>query len=111
MFWGSILLSLITSGDEHTDQDVHVDVESVVAYTPVSFQKLHKIRSARLQDEELQKMQFIRNGWPPQTSLFPSLHGYYSAIAHLSETGLVRYNDRLVNPGALRSEVLKQLHE
>ncbi|KAK0133586.1 hypothetical protein N1851_030913 [Merluccius polli] len=101
------------SGDDHTDQEVQAYVESVVENAPVSSQKLDKIRSATLQDEELQKIvQFIRNRWPPKTSLLPSLHGYYSARAHLSETdGLVLYQDRLVIPAALRSEVLKQLHE
>lgn len=104
---------LTDSSDEHTDQDVQAYVESVVENAPVSSKKLDKIRSATLEDEELQKIvQFIRNGWPPRTSLFPSLHGYYSARAHLSETdGLVLYQDRLVIPTALRSEVLKQLHE
>lgn len=104
---------LTDSGDEHTDQDIQAYVESVVANAPVSSQKLDKIRSATLEDEELPKIvQFIRNGWPPKTSLFPSLHGYYSARAHPSETdGLVLYQDRLVIPTALRSEVLKQLHE
>lgn len=100
-------------GDEHTDQEVQAYVESVVENAPISSQKLDKIRSATQQDEELQKIvQFIRNRWPPKTSLLPSLHGYYSARAHLSETdGLVLYQDRLVIPAALRSEVLKQLHE
>lgn len=50
---------------------------------------------------------FIRNGWPQKTALFPSLHG-----AQLSETEeLVIYLDRLTIPAALRSDVLKQLHE
>lgn len=57
-------------------------------------------------------MQFIQNRWPPKTSQLPSLHRYYSARAHLSETdGLVLYQDRLVIPAALGLEVLKQLHE
>ena len=101
------------SGDDHTDQEVQAYVESVVENAPVSSQKLDKIRSATLQDEELQKIvQFIRNRWPPKTLLLPSLHGYYSARAHLSETdGLVLYQDILVIAAALRSEVLKQLHE
>lgn len=55
---------------------------------------------------------FIRNGWPQKTALFPSLHGYYFARAQLSETEeLVIYLDRLTIPAALRSDVLKQLHE
>lgn len=101
---------LTDGGDEHTDQEVQAYVESVVANAPVSSQKL---RSATLQAEELQKfVQFIKNRWPPRTSLLPSLHGYYSARAHLSETdGLVLYQDRLVIPAALRSEVFKRLHE
>lgn len=89
-------------------------MESAVAnapVAPVSSQKLSKIRAAILQDEELQKViQLIRNTWPPKTSQFPSMHGYHSVRAYLSETdGLVLYQDRLVIPAALRSEVLDVL--
>lgn len=90
---------LADTSDEHTDQEV----QSVVANAPVSSQKLDKIPTATLQDEELKKtVQFIRNGWPSKTPLLPSLHGYYSARAHLSDTD---------GQTALRSEVLQQLHK
>lgn len=76
--------------------------KSLIKYTQLHY----RMRSCK------RRVHFIRNGWSPRTTLFPSLHGYYSARAHLSETdGLVLYQDRLVIPAALRSEVLTQLHE
>lgn len=68
-------------GDRGTDFEVQVHVESVVAKATVSSQKLCANLCSPQQDVELQKIiGFIRNGWPPKTSLFPSLHGYYSLL-------------------------------
>uniref|UniRef100_A0A3Q2QMF9 Gypsy retrotransposon integrase-like protein 1 n=1 Tax=Fundulus heteroclitus TaxID=8078 RepID=A0A3Q2QMF9_FUNHE len=99
--------------DETTDHIVQAHVESIVANAPVSSQRLSKIREATQHDHELQQItRFIRNGWPPKTVMNSSLHRYYSARAHLSETdGLVLYQDRLVIPVAQRAEVLAELHK
>uniref|UniRef100_A0A672GPH5 Gypsy retrotransposon integrase-like protein 1 n=1 Tax=Salarias fasciatus TaxID=181472 RepID=A0A672GPH5_SALFA len=98
--------------DDSTEHVVQAYIESIVSNAPVTPRKLSEIRAATQQDKELQSVvKFITNGWPHKTTLSPSLHGYYAARAHLSESdGFVLYQDRLVIPVALRADVLKQLH-
>ncbi|KAK7929206.1 hypothetical protein WMY93_005601 [Mugilogobius chulae] len=104
---------LSNTSDCSTDNEVQVYLQSVVTNAPVSPQKLNDIRAATLHDEELTKVtSLIQNGWPSRQALHPSLQGYYSARSQLSETdGLVLYQDRLVIPTTLRSDVLKRIHE
>lgn len=74
-------------------------------YTP----KMEEICRATQNNAAMQKViTFIRKRWPQ--SFHPCED--FTVRAHLSESdGLILYHDRIVIPTALRSNVLKQLHE
>ena len=96
-----------------TDSQVRAYVNTMVASKPIKSPKLEEIRRATQSDAELQKViTFIRKAWPQRMAEFSPLREFHTARAHLSESdGLVLYQDRIVIPTALRSDVLNQLHE
>lgn len=85
----------------------------MVASKPIKSSKLEEIRRAMQGAAELQKViTYVRKGWPQRMTKFSALRGFHTARAHLSESdGLLLYQDRIVIPTALRSDVLNQLHE
>lgn len=96
-----------------TDDQVRAFVNTVVASKPIKPPKMEEIRTETQTDAELRQVtRFIRKGWLRRLTESSTLHGFYAARAHLSESdGLVLYHDRIVIPTALRSNVLDQLHK
>ena len=100
-------------GQSDTEGLVKAYVNTIVASKPIKSPKLEEICRATQSDAELQKViVFIRKGWPQRIAEFSPLRGFHAAKAHLSESdGLVLYQDRIVIPTAIRSDILDQLHD
>lgn len=104
---------LAGDGQSDTEGQVKAYVNAIVTSKPIKSPKLEEISKATKSDAELQKViAFIRKGWPQKVAESSPLKRFHAARAHLSESdGLVLYQDRIVIPTVLRSDILNQLHE
>ena len=107
-------LNTTNADDIELSSEVQAYVDAVESGWPTSPGRLEEIRRATEDDRELRAVaDFVINGWPQRQDAVPaSLYPYYHVRSDLSVAdGLLIYRDRIVIPVALRSEMLKKLHE
>uniref|UniRef100_A0A9J8CHS5 Gypsy retrotransposon integrase-like protein 1 n=1 Tax=Cyprinus carpio carpio TaxID=630221 RepID=A0A9J8CHS5_CYPCA len=94
-------------------QEVEAYENAVSGAWPISPTKLESVKSETEMDFELQKVrQYVTDGWPRYGANVPqALKSYYSARHHLSIfQDLVLYDDRIIIPQNMRSDILQRLH-
>ncbi|XP_063042998.1 uncharacterized protein K02A2.6-like [Engraulis encrasicolus] len=103
--------SPLTGAESETERHVKAYVDAVLTNKPMSAERMEEIRGATQTDPDLQAViSRVRNGWR-KTHNFPSFSAFYPARHHLSEArGLVLYDDRIVIPQALRTDIMKKIH-
>lgn len=80
---------------------------------PISPTKLNLIKEQTLQDAEMQMVQhYVMTGWPKYAVKVPDKVKAYHTSRHCLTTfkGLILYNDRIVVPHKMRSEILQRIH-
>lgn len=80
---------------------------------PISQTKMDSVISETGLDYELQMVKkYVADGWPRYTANVPqALKAYYGARNHLSVfQDLVLYDDRIIIPQKMRSDILQRLH-
>ena len=96
------------------EQEISAHVAAVERAWPISNQKLDRIRETTADDDELQTvMKYTVGGWPTHLgSVCPIAQPYFNIRSHISvHDGLLTYDDRIIIPRVLRSDVLYRLHD
>lgn len=81
---------------------------------PISPTKLNLIKEQTLEDAELRMVQhYVMTGWPKYAVKVPDkVKAYYTSRHCLTTSkGLILYNDRIVVPHKMRSEILQRIHD
>jgi hypothetical protein len=81
---------------------------------PISPSKLDMVKQHTLQDDELQFVQrYVLGGWPQYSANVPlKVKAYYTHRDHLTlSQGLVLYNNGIVIPQNMRTEILDRIHD
>ena len=102
-----------TEKDQQYVEEILTQEEAVEKSWPVSDEKLNKIRQISSEDSIISEaVGYTVSGWPKYGKDVPEyLRCYYEAKSHLSvANGLLLYDTRIVIPGEMRTEVLKQIH-
>lgn len=105
--------STISSVVSELVQEVEAYENAVSGAWPISPTKLESVKREREMDFELQMVrQYVTDGWPRYAANVPqAIKSYYSARHHLSIfQDLVLYDDRIIIPRNMRSEILQRLH-
>ena len=88
--------------------------EAVTEAWPISSSKLDMVKQQTLQDEELQLLKhYVSGGWPKHAVNVPlKVKAFYTHRDHLTVSqGLVLYNNRMVIPWSMRTEILERIHD
>jgi len=95
-------------------EDLEFAVHALVRDLPVSDSKLSQLQSATQADEQMQKLyQYITTGWPTNINNVPlSLRSFWKLRheLHIAEK-LILLNNRIVIPRAMRTYLLKCIHQ
>ncbi|XP_060723274.1 uncharacterized protein K02A2.6-like [Tachysurus vachellii] len=94
-------------------QEVESYENAVSDAWPISQPKLDSVKKETGLDYELQMVKkYVADGWPRYAANVPqTLKSYYSARHHLSVfQDLVLYDDRIIIPQTMRSDILQRLH-
>ncbi|KAK9517533.1 hypothetical protein VZT92_022897 [Zoarces viviparus] len=81
---------------------------------PISPTKLDMVKQQTVQDAGLQMVQnYVMSGWPKYAAKVPNkVKDYYTCRHHLTVSeGLLLYDDRIVVPRMMRSEMLQRIHD
>ena len=95
-------------------EDLEFAVHALVRDLPVSDSKLLQLQSATQEDRQMQKLhQYITTGWPANINSLPlSLRSFWKLRHELhSAENLILLNNRIVIPLAMRTHLLKCIHE
>ncbi len=88
--------------------------EAIREAWPMSPSKLDLVKQLTLQDEELQLVkQYVLGGWPQYSPNVPlKVKPYYAHRDHLTlSQELVLYDNRIVIPQNMRTEILARIHD
>ena len=102
---------------EEDVEKVNIEVEEfvggIIGNLPVSSNQLQRIKEEQMNDQELKRViELTLQGWPDNLGEEMSLSPYWAARSYLSivDSSLLLYNDRIVIPKALQSEMLHRIH-
>ena len=111
---GKEMMLADTMSRQPCDESTQITLDVQVSFVQFSAQKLHTIREATMNDDEMCALRaVIIDGWPEcQRDLAAPLRPYWSCRDELAvEDGLVVKGNRVVIPLCLQAEVLSKLHE
>ncbi len=94
-------------------QEVETYENAVSDAWPISQTKMESVKRETELDFELQRVRkYVTDGWPRYADNVPqALKSYYSARHHMSVfQDLVLYDDRIIIPQKMRSDILQRLH-
>jgi transposase InsO family protein len=102
--------------EKPSDMEEEVDcyVHDITSRWPASENRMDRIRNATREDPLLrQVMEYTMDGWPKYKKDVPvNLHDMYEHQGHLSVVdGLLVFDDRIVIPESMQSEVLDRIHD
>ncbi|XP_048255233.1 uncharacterized protein K02A2.6-like [Haliotis rufescens] len=103
----------MTETEEAVDVEMETEQIHMLDYLPVSNERLTEIQRATALDETLQVVdKMVQVGWPETKSDIPNLATpYFHVRDELSvQDGILFHGKRCVVPIALRSDILKRLH-
>ena len=107
-------LSVLPETTSDTEEEVRAYVDAAEMVRPASPEKMERIKQATSDDPELSRvLNCVVSGWPKYASDVPQeIRPYYAVRGDLSVTdGKVIYQNRLVIPPVLQSEVLERIHD
>ena len=95
------------------EEEVEMQVETVVAALPATEQRLREYCDAQSRDETCsQVMKFCATTWPKKQDIAPNILPYWKVRECLTmHNGLLLYNDRIVVPNVLQEETMSRIHE
>lgn len=93
--------------------EAEIGTVNMVAYLPISEERLSTIRSATQTDRTLQTLcDTIQKGWPKHKKDTPrDIMHYYSFQEELSvQDGIIFRGERAVIPHSLQRDIIRQIH-
>lgn len=93
--------------------EAEIEIVNMVAYLPISEERLNTIRSATQTDKMLQTLSdTIQRGWPKNKKDTPKdIMHYYSFQEELSvQDGIILRGERAVIPYSLQKDIIRRIH-
>jgi len=113
MYIADLLTRNIIHKAEKDDESLKDLTHTVkMAEIKYSTEKLNELKLETNRDEVLQRViEYYTNGWPNKIKENNEINHFYKLKSDLSiEDGLVYYDNRVIMPKTLRSDMLKKLH-
>lgn len=95
-------------------EDIAAHVHLVLEQTPMSEEKIEKVKKETLKDEELgQLIRTIHNGWPDESRNLPgTIRKYWNYREDLTEIdGIIYKGTKIFIPQTMKEEILQILHD